>query len=165
MKVHVIIDMQPYFFDNDNFSKLLRDRIIKYIKNNVDGTYIILRFADCGETMKSIIRSFTSKHTFVELEKGTDSGANQIIHALKKKNINLKEVEYSIMGVNTDYCVAATIRELLKEKALKSLKVHNSMIGNAWDGVIGDPNLCIQFIKGSFVKTRVIKEKQFQIVD
>jgi len=104
-----IIDMQPVGFSNSN---LIIDNVLELVREAVvkKAFIVIAQFTRAGETHQNI-RNELETYTYKAYVWHNKNDKSKLIQeALKKRTIFVRQIK--VCGVNTEYCVKATVHGL-----------------------------------------------------
>lgn len=114
-----IIDMQPFGFNNSN---LVLPNVLRLVRRAVaDQAFIVIsHYKKCGATHPHIIQKLNAYPHQASIWHGKNDKSKPIQMALAAERIFVRQIK--VCGVNTEYCVKATVHGLAK-KYNKPIKV------------------------------------------
>lgn len=153
-----VIDMQDHFLDrfidhDKSYHKVLdkcKEQVAQAIQDKAHILFVEYDgYGDTAEELLDITRDadYKAHHTI----KGDDNGGTEIADAIK--TLKLKKRKVRICGINTEYCVRATVRGLLQEMKNATIEVIADACDSPWDHEGGVETL--ELMSESFPKLKV----------
>lgn len=114
MKTLVVIDMQPNFKSACDIDTVIAvsNEIVSAKKNNFPVLFVEYKHKDCKKIHKGLIDLVGDYDKKFVVKKQRDDGSLEVIKAINMKNFPIKNLR--VCGVNSDCCVWATVKGLLK---------------------------------------------------
>jgi len=129
----VVVDMQPMFSTSQKLrTKAAVNRLLKKaIKDNAP--IIFLEYTRYGRTDPALLATVEGYESVHFRTKHTDDGSEEVHEVINAHNLPKK---IRICGVNTNYCVRATIMGLLDKFPMtgiaESIEVHEKACNSSW---------------------------------
>ena len=107
-----IIDMQPIGFNNSN---LIMENVLQLVREAIrDNAFIVIaQFKRCGDTHIKLINAMQHYPYKEYVWHNKNDKSKPIKDVLKNRHIFVRQM--NICGVNTEYCVKATVHGLAKK--------------------------------------------------
>jgi len=123
----VVVDMQPGF--RSAKGKRVRANCLREIRKavEVNAHVIFLEFAGYEATFSDLTKELPPNAVF--LEKSDDDGSIQVE---KEVRLNKRPTTFKVCGINTDCCVAATVRGLTARFPMSKIDVLADACDSDW---------------------------------
>lgn len=130
----VVVDMQPSFSAKEDMdvTQNIRKEIVSAINNKAH--IVFVEFSYSGPTLSCLVElphSIDYKNVHV-IEKGRNDGSSEI-HALVTAK-DLPSNHFKVTGINTDYCVHATVDGLSYLYPKAKIEVISHACASLWAG-------------------------------
>lgn len=123
----VVVDMQPGF--NSAHGKRVRQNCLREIRKAVeDDAYIIfLEFSGYESTHPELMENLHKR--VAVLEKSDDDGSKEVEKEIRRNKL---PTHFKVCGINTDCCVAATVRGLTARFPMSRIEVVADACDSDW---------------------------------
>lgn len=133
--VFVMIDMQTDFETSKNpYTQMNVERELRRAVDE-DAYVIVVEYVGYGETHGRLMKVLVGYPRLLRVSKRWNDGAQAIAEACK--SLNLSNIRFRVMGVNTHACVYMTVEGLIRHFPSSTIEVVkdacNSTHGNHWD--------------------------------
>lgn len=133
-----VIDMQDHFLNrfidqNKSYHKVLnkcKKQVSKAIKDKAN--ILFVEYDGYGNTTEELVKlTKDADYHACYATKEDDNGGTEIADTIK--SLKLKRSKIRICGINTEFCVQATVRGLLSEMKHATIEVISEACDSPWD--------------------------------
>lgn len=118
-----VVDMQTGFdaaLDLDTIRACQREIVLAI---NRQAPVVFLEWSGSGQTLDALLNMVKNYKWSSARIKYRDDGSDQLIKSLHEMSFNPEALSYRVCGVNTDYCVYATVAGIRKELEKNRIEV------------------------------------------
>lgn len=127
-----IVDMQEAF--GAALNAITIRACLKEIKLAINrkAPIVFLEWDGCGPTLKDLLDAVKNYELGQRTIKYADDGSAATINLLRNMQLDPDSLDYRICGVNTDYCVASTVKGLRKRLKKSRIEVAWPACNTEW---------------------------------
>jgi nicotinamidase-related amidase len=138
-----VIDMQDHFLNRFEEMDQSNQRVFDNCKNEIakaisdNANILFVEYEEYGPTNPELLGlvNDSSYNSFNQIIKIDDNGSREIVKAVKKFGLPKKKIK--ICGINTEYCVYATVKGLLQAMRESKIEVLTDACDSPWDHEVG----------------------------
>ena len=138
-----VIDMQDQFLNRFEEMDQCNQRVFDNCKNEIakaisdNANILFVEYEEYGPTNSELLDlvNDSSYELFNQIIKVDDNGSREIAKAIK--TLSLPKEKIKICGINTEYCVYATVKGLLQAMRKSKIEVLTDACDSPWDHEIG----------------------------